>query len=83
MWVSASQKIPLSVLAQNLHKGLAREISYEIGKGRGKEGPEQSRERSRTDQLTEQSSQGKPIVKRRKVTARTCGQHERMSQHFS
>ena len=37
--VSASQKIPLSVLARNAHKGLAREISRETEGGREKECP--------------------------------------------
>ena len=36
MWVSANQRIPLSVLARNLHKGLVHEISYETGRRRGK-----------------------------------------------
>ena len=37
--VGASQRIPLSVLVQNPHKGLAQEISHETGRGLGKEGP--------------------------------------------
>ena len=59
VWVSASQKIPLSVLARNPDKRLARDISHETGRGRGKEGPraeqrrKQNREVDRTDQSTE------------------------------
>ena len=34
--MSASQRIPLSVLARNSHKGLSREISSETGRRRGK-----------------------------------------------
>ena len=36
VWVSASQRILLSVLAWNPHKGLTREISYETGRRREK-----------------------------------------------
>ena len=36
VWVSANQRIPLSALVRNLHKGLAREISYETGRCWGK-----------------------------------------------
>ena len=39
VWVGTSQKIPLSVLAQNPHKGLAHKISYETRRGREKEVP--------------------------------------------
>ena len=39
MWVSATQKIPLSVLVRHPHKGVAREIFHKTGRGRGKEGP--------------------------------------------
>ena len=37
--VGANQRIPLSVLARNPHKGLAHETSHGTGRGRGKEGP--------------------------------------------
>ena len=37
--VGASQRIPLSVLARNPHKGLVREISHETERERGKNGP--------------------------------------------
>ena len=40
--MGASQRIPLSVLARNPHKGIAREIFHESGRGRGKEGPRDS-----------------------------------------
>ena len=66
MWVSANQKISLSVLARNPHKVLAHEISHETGRGRGNEGPraeedgqsregDQSRVVDRTDQSTEEN----------------------------
>ena len=42
--VGTIQRIPLSVLARNPHKGLAREISHETGRGRGKEGYRDSRQ---------------------------------------
>ena len=84
--VGKCQSEDFFVLAQNLHKGLAREISHETGRGREKEDPrqkrtEESREESsqRTGQLTVNRSQGKP-------TARMCGlrgrvgQREKMSQ---
>ena len=92
--VGACQRIPLSVLARNPHKGLAREISLGTGRGGRKEGRKVSR---RNQKDAEQRSgpnravdrrRRKPIVKRRKATARTCGlrgqvaQCERMSQHF-
>ena len=54
VWVRASQKIPLSVLARNTHKGLAREISYETGRRRGK-----AKSQSSQQQSTEEGSQQK------------------------
>ena len=59
VWVSANQRIPLSVLAWNPHKGLAREISNETGRGQGKEGPraEQKKAESRALGRTEQSTE--------------------------
>ena len=42
--VDASQRVSLSILAQNLHKGLGREISLETRSGRGKEGPREDKE---------------------------------------
>ena len=63
VWISASQKIPLSVLTRNQHNGLAREISNETGRERRKEGPRekrsgQDREMDRIGQSTEQK---KPV----------------------
>ena len=46
--VGASQRIPFSVLAPNPHKGLACEISYKTGRGRGKVGTREKREGDRT-----------------------------------
>ena len=57
--VGDSHRIPLSVLARNPHKELAREIFHETGRRRGKEGRRaeqgrrQNREGGRTDQSTE------------------------------
>ena len=49
--VGARQRIPLSALARNPHKGLAREISHETGRRQGKEGPSgQDRTVSRREQ---------------------------------
>ena len=56
VWVSASQKISLSVLTRNPHKGLAHEISYETGRRRRK---------AKSKKEAEQSSRQKRIVKRR------------------
>ena len=50
--VGASQRIPLSILAWNPHKGLAREISYKTGRRRG-------RSQKRRNQSTEQGSRQK------------------------
>ena len=70
VWVSACQKIPLSVLMRNPHKGLAREISHETGRGRGKESPRvkrrrQNREVDWTDQSTEQTRAENRAVSKR------------------
>ena len=84
MWVYASQRSPLSVLARNPHKGRARGIIHETGRGRGKARSESRTEQSRTEesrQRTEQRSRQK------RAGARACGlrdrvdQRERMSQH--
>ena len=58
---------PLSVLARNPHKGLAREIFHETGRGRGKEGLRDSRQEravksrsvKRIEQGREETSQQK------------------------
>ena len=62
VWVSACQKIPSSVLSRNPHKGLAREISHETGRGRGKEGPKENRKGVSQEKWTEQSSRQKSGV---------------------
>ena len=79
VWVSASQKIPSSVLVRNPNKGLVREIFCETGRKRGKartQGNQQKSERG--------DGQGGVVAKR---GAGTCGlrsqvsQRDRMSQH--
>ena len=40
VWVPVRES--LRILVQNTHKGLAREISHETGRGRGKKGPRDS-----------------------------------------
>ena len=61
--VHVSQRILLSVLARNSHKGLVHETSHETGTGGEKEGPRKDRRRTHSaegssrDQLTEQVSQ--------------------------
>ena len=50
--VGASQKIPLSVLVRNSHKGPACKISHETGSEQGKEG---LREDRRTQSAEESS----------------------------
>ena len=72
VWVSASQKIPLSVLARNTHKGIAREISHETGRRRGKPRSQSRTEQSRTEQGSQQEravdrSLGKPMVRERRL----------------
>ena len=55
VWVSASQRIPSSVLARNPHKGRAFEITYETGRRRVKatsQGSEQKKAVSRRGQST-------------------------------
>ena len=49
--VGASQRIPLSALARNPHKGPEREIFHETGSGQGKESPREDRE----SELTKES----------------------------
>ena len=46
--VGAGQRIPLSALARNPHKGPEGEISRETGSGGGKECPREDRERQLT-----------------------------------
>ena len=65
VWVSTSQKIPLSVLAQNPHKGFAREISHETGRRQGKEGPRENREGSSQEKEAELTSRWNRAVGRR------------------
>ena len=82
--VGASQRIPLSVLAWNPHKGVAREISHKTGRGRRKEGPRvkrrsQSAEGGRTEKWTEQTSWKK--LREADGAARTCGLRCRVGQH--
>ena len=43
VYVGASQRIPLSALSRNPHKGPEREISRETGNGQVKEGPKEDR----------------------------------------
>ena len=45
VWVSASQRIPLSVLARNPHEGLVCEISCETGRRRGQGRSQGSRQK--------------------------------------
>ena len=77
--VGASQRIPLSVLARNPHKGLAREISHETRRGRGKEGPRavkrgrQSTEVDRPRQRTAKSSQENREFDRREQSTEVGG----------
>ena len=80
VWVSASQKIPLSVLARNPHKGFACEISHETGRGRG---PRLNRRKlNRIGQSAGESSRQKSgeADGQRKSTARTCGSRGRVGQ---
>ena len=77
--VGASQRIPLSVLAWNPHKGLACEITYETGRGRGKKGPRKNRRNQSIDQGSQQKRAGAMACGLRG----RVGQRERMSQRSS
>ena len=68
VWVCTSQRIPLSVLARNPHKGRAHEITYETGRRRGKarsQGRKQKKAVNRTGQSAEGGSPQKRTLKRR------------------
>ena len=62
MWVSASQRIPLSALARNAQKVLACEISYETGKRW-----EKARFQSNQQNIGVSDSQGKATVREREL----------------
>ena len=61
--VDATQRIPLSILAENPHKGLAREIFHETERGRGKEGPrdQSAGERAEEKESVKRSGQNRPV----------------------
>ena len=75
--VVASQRIPLSVLVRNPHKGLALEISDETGRGWGMEGPRVGR----IEKWTEEGSRQKRAGDRACGVRCRVGQREKMSQH--
>ena len=81
VWVSASQRIPLSALARNPHKGLARKISNETGRRQEKVRSQGSQEELAAVRERRRSEKGS-----RQRGAGTCGlrsqgnQRERMSQ---
>ena len=93
VWVSASQRILLSVLVWNPHKGLARETSHKTRRGRGK-----ARSQNRTVDRRKQSAEKEAISRigqsvgesswqksrkangHRKATAWTCGPRGRVGQ---
>ena len=70
--VGDSQRIPLSVLARNPHKGLACEISHETGRRRGR-----ARSQDRPGQLTEKKKAGNRAVDRRKQSTEQSSQQEK------
>ena len=67
MGVCASQRIPLSVLEGNPHKGLAREISHKTGRGKEglraeeKESELRSGQNSSREKLGEADRQERPV----------------------
>ena len=63
VWGSSSQRIPLSALERNPHKGLAREISYETGRRRGKARPTEKRS----------DCQEKATVRERRLLSKVLG----------
>ena len=68
VWVKASQWILLSALAWNSHIGLAREISYEIGRRRGK-----ARFQSNQQKRGISDSRGKVTVRERQLLKEELG----------
>ena len=75
--VFSSQRIPLSVLARNPHKGFVREISHETGSEGGKEGP---REGHSQQKGAEEDSRQERAVKRRSVRKWESGREETSQQ---
>ena len=67
LWMSASQRIPLSALARNWQEGLAREISYETGRRPGKARSEIREQRGVND------SQGKATVREKQLLEEELG----------
>ena len=65
--MSTSQRIPLSVLTRNPHKGLARETSYEAGRRRGKVRSQNSEKRGVSD------GQGKATIRERPLLMENFG----------
>ena len=57
--VGASQRIPLSVLARNRHKGPVREISHETGSSQGRKVRERQKETA--ELAAETSRQNRPV----------------------
>ena len=68
VWVNASQRIPLSVLVRNQHKGLAHEISHETGRRRGKARSKDSQQKKAVNW-----SRGKVTVRERRPLSEELG----------
>ena len=68
------QRIPLSVLARNPHKGLVREISHQIGeKTREGKVPELSTEERSQQKRAVNRSRGKATVRERRMLSEELG----------
>ena len=83
VWVSASQSVPLSVLARNPHKGLTREISYETGRRRMK-ARSQGREQKKGVERRQSIGESRRVTAGRGAgpwgSRGLVGRHERMNQ---
>ena len=79
VWVSASQKIPLSVLARNPHKGLAHKISHETKRGQVKESPRVKRSqnteetRAENGEADSREKETEQTSRQKRAGTRTCG----------
>ena len=71
VWVSASQRIPSSVLVRNPHKWLSREISYETWRRQGKARSQGSQQKRAVNR-----SWGKVTVRERQLLSKELGPEE-------
>ena len=68
VWVSASQRSPLSVLVRNPHRRFVRKISYETGRRRGK-----ARSQGSQQKRAVSDSRGKVTFRERRLLSEELG----------